>query len=226
MQKPNLTANQSCRITGFGRKSARKGEGYLHSQRAHVVASDQSVVASDPTGRKVIVGAKPKKRAIGREYLHSNKLPFCFQSNVVASEPTGRESCRRSGVEQPRNGRRSTRKEESYPRSDRAPVVGSDRNVLTSDPTARECRRRSQVEQPRNGRRSVRKVELPHSKRAPMLLPIKNVATSDPTGRKVVEGAESKQRRRSTRGEEFCEQEANASIPQSFKDAELRSCQA
>ncbi|KAL0906910.1 hypothetical protein M5K25_025441 [Dendrobium thyrsiflorum] len=36
---------------GFGRRSARKVESYLHSQRAPVVASDQNVVTSDPTGR-------------------------------------------------------------------------------------------------------------------------------------------------------------------------------
>ncbi|KAL0914061.1 hypothetical protein M5K25_017564 [Dendrobium thyrsiflorum] len=53
---------------GFGRRSARKVESYLHSQRAPVVASDQ---------------------------------------NVVTSDPTGRESPRRSEVEQPRRSRRS-----------------------------------------------------------------------------------------------------------------------
>ncbi|KAL0914714.1 hypothetical protein M5K25_015086 [Dendrobium thyrsiflorum] len=37
---------------GFGRRSARKVESYLHSQRAPVVASDQNVVTSDPTGRE------------------------------------------------------------------------------------------------------------------------------------------------------------------------------
>ncbi|KAL0919147.1 hypothetical protein M5K25_011222 [Dendrobium thyrsiflorum] len=37
---------------GFGRRSARKVQSYLHSQRAPVVASDQNVVTSDPTGRE------------------------------------------------------------------------------------------------------------------------------------------------------------------------------
>ncbi|KAL0921411.1 hypothetical protein M5K25_008477 [Dendrobium thyrsiflorum] len=37
---------------GFGRRRKRKGESYLHSERAPVVASDQNVVTSDPTGRE------------------------------------------------------------------------------------------------------------------------------------------------------------------------------
>ncbi|KAI0492879.1 hypothetical protein KFK09_027155 [Dendrobium nobile] len=36
----------------FGRRSTRKGESYLHSERAAVVASDQNVVTSDPIERK------------------------------------------------------------------------------------------------------------------------------------------------------------------------------
>ncbi|KAI0505081.1 hypothetical protein KFK09_016038 [Dendrobium nobile] len=43
---------------GFARRSARKVESYLHSQRAPVVASDQNVVTSDPKGRKLGEGAK------------------------------------------------------------------------------------------------------------------------------------------------------------------------
>ncbi|KAI0512008.1 hypothetical protein KFK09_012642 [Dendrobium nobile] len=36
-------------FTGFGRRSARKVESSLHSERAPALASDQNVVNSDPT---------------------------------------------------------------------------------------------------------------------------------------------------------------------------------
>ncbi|KAL0917958.1 hypothetical protein M5K25_013069 [Dendrobium thyrsiflorum] len=42
-------------FTGFGRRSARKGESYLHSERAPVLTSDQNVVTSDPTGKGNVV---------------------------------------------------------------------------------------------------------------------------------------------------------------------------
>ncbi|KAL0917090.1 hypothetical protein M5K25_012134 [Dendrobium thyrsiflorum] len=60
-------------FTGFGRRSARKGESYLHSERAPVLTSDQNVVTSDPTGKGNVVeeaksnnndGAEKATRAI------------------------------------------------------------------------------------------------------------------------------------------------------------------
>ncbi|KAL0926054.1 hypothetical protein M5K25_004435 [Dendrobium thyrsiflorum] len=46
-------------FTGFGRRSARKGESYLHSERAPVLNSYQNVVTSDPTGK----GTSSKERS-------------------------------------------------------------------------------------------------------------------------------------------------------------------
>ncbi|KAL0922707.1 hypothetical protein M5K25_006716 [Dendrobium thyrsiflorum] len=58
---------------GFGRRSAQKGESYLHSQRVPVVASDQNVVTSNPTGResrrRSEVEQEPKKRRMQSLHL-------------------------------------------------------------------------------------------------------------------------------------------------------------
>ncbi|KAL0918681.1 hypothetical protein M5K25_010704 [Dendrobium thyrsiflorum] len=49
-QEPNVVegAKPNSDEGGVDRRSARKGEGYLHSWRSPVVASDQNVVTSDP----------------------------------------------------------------------------------------------------------------------------------------------------------------------------------
>ncbi|KAL0921947.1 hypothetical protein M5K25_005900 [Dendrobium thyrsiflorum] len=62
-------------FTGFGRRSPRKGESYLHSDRAPVLTSDQNVVTSDPTGKWNVVEVAKSNNHEGteeatREILH------------------------------------------------------------------------------------------------------------------------------------------------------------
>ncbi|KAL0916729.1 hypothetical protein M5K25_014263 [Dendrobium thyrsiflorum] len=55
-------------FTGFGRRSARKGESYLHSERAPVLTSDQNAVTSDPTGKgNVVEASKERSRTTTKE---------------------------------------------------------------------------------------------------------------------------------------------------------------
>ncbi|KAI0504519.1 hypothetical protein KFK09_015471 [Dendrobium nobile] len=62
----------------FGRRSARKVESYLHSQQAPVVATDQNVVTSDPTGResrrrRTAAKELKKRRVQSLDLLRSNE---------------------------------------------------------------------------------------------------------------------------------------------------------
>ncbi|KAL0928008.1 hypothetical protein M5K25_002241 [Dendrobium thyrsiflorum] len=60
-------------FTGFGRRSARKGESYLHGERAPVLTSDQNVVTSDPARKgNVVEGSNNNEGAeeATREILH------------------------------------------------------------------------------------------------------------------------------------------------------------
>ncbi|KAL0916645.1 hypothetical protein M5K25_014173 [Dendrobium thyrsiflorum] len=67
---------------GFGRRSARKVESYLHSQRAPEVASDQNVVTSNPTGRKVVEGAKSNSHEGAEEATRAISTPPAKQRST------------------------------------------------------------------------------------------------------------------------------------------------
>ncbi|KAL0903407.1 hypothetical protein M5K25_027786 [Dendrobium thyrsiflorum] len=74
-------------FTGFGRRSARKGESYLHSERAPVLTSDQNVVTSDPTGKgNVVEGAKSNNNERAEELSASSDVLF-YASPVALSSP-------------------------------------------------------------------------------------------------------------------------------------------
>ncbi|KAL0913630.1 hypothetical protein M5K25_017108 [Dendrobium thyrsiflorum] len=70
---------------GFGRRSARKVESYLHSQRAPVVASDQNVVTSDPTGRESSRKSEVKQPRRSRRSDASYLYTSCEATNRTAT---------------------------------------------------------------------------------------------------------------------------------------------
>ncbi|KAI0514122.1 hypothetical protein KFK09_010156 [Dendrobium nobile] len=59
---------------GFGRRSTRKEESYLHSQRAPVVASDQNVITSDPKGTESH-RAKSNSHEVAEEATRATSTP-------------------------------------------------------------------------------------------------------------------------------------------------------
>ncbi|KAL0906657.1 hypothetical protein M5K25_025170 [Dendrobium thyrsiflorum] len=75
---------------GFGRRSARKVESYLHSQRAPVVASDQNAVTSDPTGRE------SRRRSEVEQPQRSRRSDACnLYTSYEATKPNGNDEKRR-----------------------------------------------------------------------------------------------------------------------------------
>ncbi|KAL0925411.1 hypothetical protein M5K25_003736 [Dendrobium thyrsiflorum] len=73
---------------GFGRRSAREEESYLHSQRAPVVASDQNVVTSDPTGR----GSRRRSEV---EQRSRRSDPCNLYTSCEATKPNSNDDKRR-----------------------------------------------------------------------------------------------------------------------------------
>ncbi|KAL0918974.1 hypothetical protein M5K25_011030 [Dendrobium thyrsiflorum] len=78
---------------GFGRRSAREVESYPHSQRVPVVASDQNVVAFDPTGR----GSRRRRESRRRsEVEQSRRSDACnLYTCCEATEPNNNDEKRR-----------------------------------------------------------------------------------------------------------------------------------
>ncbi|KAI0514141.1 hypothetical protein KFK09_010175 [Dendrobium nobile] len=71
---------------GFGRRSTRKEESYLHSQRAPVVASDQNVITSDPKGTESH-RAKSDSHEVAEEATRANLYTSC-----EASKPNSKDA--------------------------------------------------------------------------------------------------------------------------------------
>ncbi|KAL0921227.1 hypothetical protein M5K25_008282 [Dendrobium thyrsiflorum] len=74
---------------GFGQRSARKVESYLHSQRAPVVASDQNVVTSDPTG------TESRRRSEVQQPRRSRRSDACNLYTCEATKPNSNDEKRR-----------------------------------------------------------------------------------------------------------------------------------